>query len=122
TGQPVTWGSGALRLLRESVEEKNFQPFVEGVVIRDKQEVKTCYFDSLNPLPNSEESLTLIHKVVETKWVLGHGEMNVKMLHQFYSEIHGLNKSGRLSKCMNKYGLQFKGRKHNAVDDALNTA
>lgn len=57
------------------------------------------------------------------EWQFGRSGFNVKHLYQIYAEKHGMNRSGGLSKCMNRCGLKWEGRgKHNAEIDALNTA
>ena len=59
----------------------------------------------------------------EAEWQFGRSGCNIKHLYQIYAEKHAMNRSGGLSKCMNRCGLQWEGRgKHNAGTDALNTA
>jgi len=55
-------------------------------------------------------------------WPYGRRICDVKAIHQFIGPELGLNGSGGLSKTMNKYGLSFCGRKHNATADAVNTS
>lgn len=56
------------------------------------------------------------------KWGFGRSAFNVKHLFQLHQELKGENPSGGLKKAMNKLGLKFDGRAHNALADAENTA
>jgi inhibitor of KinA sporulation pathway (predicted exonuclease) len=55
-------------------------------------------------------------------WAFGRRWIDVKTLYVTHRISNNKPVSGGLSKAMTKYGLQFKGRKHNAKDDAVNTA
>lgn len=55
-------------------------------------------------------------------WQFGRTEMNVKNIHQAFQESHGKSLQGGLAGSIKKYGVPFKGQKHNSGDDALNTA
>jgi inhibitor of KinA sporulation pathway (predicted exonuclease) len=46
---------------------------------------------------------------------------DVKKVYQFVRQAKGLGTQSGLAKSMVKLGLQFKGKKHRAMDDALNT-
>jgi len=59
---------------------------------------------------------------IEELWKLGYTEMNVKNIHQYLREKEGKSTQGGLARSMLKYGLQFEGTKHNALDDSINTA
>jgi inhibitor of KinA sporulation pathway (predicted exonuclease) len=59
---------------------------------------------------------------VDYPWKLGRSAFNVKHLYQLFREVNGLNHSGGLAKSMTKLGLRFQGTKHDALDDAINTA
>jgi inhibitor of KinA sporulation pathway (predicted exonuclease) len=48
--------------------------------------------------------------------------VNVKALYQTYGLYTGTNVVAGLAKSMKYLGLEFKGRTHNAMDDAYNTA
>jgi len=52
----------------------------------------------------------------------GRSGCNVKHLYQIYAEANGLNRSGGLKKCLRRCGLEWEGKAHNAMYDALNTA
>lgn len=56
-------------------------------------------------------------------WPFGRSACNVKHLYQIYAEANGMNTSGGLSKCLNRVRLGWSGgAKHNAENDAFNTA
>lgn len=56
-------------------------------------------------------------------WKFGRSGLNIKHLYQVYAEANEMGASGGLSKSMGKCGLIWKrGRKHNALNDAYNTA
>jgi len=76
-----------------------------------------------NPRPitwGSGDLLALQTEVKQSK--LGKAESNVKVMWQDYMEVKGFNGRGGLAKCMRRAGLEFKGRPHCAVRDALATA
>ena len=52
---------------------------------------------------------------------LGRGESNVKAMWQDYGAAIGANHRGGLSTCLNRAGLGFVGRAHDALVDAYNT-
>jgi len=56
------------------------------------------------------------------KWFFGRTHFDVKKLHQSIQISRGEKTRSGLSKSMTKYGLNFCGRKHDALDDAINTA
>jgi inhibitor of KinA sporulation pathway (predicted exonuclease) len=56
-----------------------------------------------------------------THWVFGRRWIDVKTIYQTQCIAGGKPLQGGLARVMTKYGLKFKGRKHNAVDDAENT-
>jgi inhibitor of KinA sporulation pathway (predicted exonuclease) len=43
-------------------------------------------------------------------------------MYQLFSISEGISSRGGLSSCLKKLKIPFKGRKHNALDDAYNTA
>lgn len=55
------------------------------------------------------------------EWAFGRTEMNVKNLIQAQLMAQGQRIQGGLAKSMTKFGLTFKGTKHVAKDDSLNT-
>jgi inhibitor of KinA sporulation pathway (predicted exonuclease) len=58
----------------------------------------------------------------ELVWPFGRGgELDAKKLFQTYQISRGASYRSGLSKSMNRLGLQFKGRKHDGLDDAINT-
>jgi inhibitor of KinA sporulation pathway (predicted exonuclease) len=52
---------------------------------------------------------------------LGRSESNVKALWQDVAPLLGINGRGGLGRSMDKMGLKFKGRAHDALNDAENT-
>lgn len=54
-------------------------------------------------------------------WPFGHRWLDVKTLFQFNQFKHDQKPQAGLAKALFKCGLNFKGRKHNALDDAINT-
>lgn len=57
----------------------------------------------------------------DLNFILGRTEMNVKNLAQACFMATGIKLQGGLSKALTRFGLQFSGIKHRAVDDAKNT-
>ncbi len=56
-----------------------------------------------------------------TEWNFGRREMDVKAVFQAYQMAKEEKIQAGLAKALTRLGLQFKGRKHRAVDDAVNT-
>lgn len=54
-------------------------------------------------------------------WNYGRRELDVKAVFQAYQMAKGEKIQAGLAKAMTKLNLQFKGTKHRAVDDAVNT-
>lgn len=54
-------------------------------------------------------------------WAFGRRELDVKAVYQAYQMAHSGKVQAGLAKALTKMGLNFKGRKHRAVDDAINT-
>jgi inhibitor of KinA sporulation pathway (predicted exonuclease) len=57
----------------------------------------------------------------EERWIFGRRWIDVKTLYVAWRMAHYQEISGGLAKAMTKVGLAFQGRKHDALDDALNT-
>jgi len=55
------------------------------------------------------------------KWSFGRRELDVKTIFQAYRMAKREKVQAGLAKAMTKMGLNFKGRKHRALDDAINT-
>lgn len=68
------------------------------------------------------ETLKKQLNIEHPEWIFGRGYWDTKKLYQSYRLANQLSIQSGLSKSMAKMGLQFKGRKHNAKDDAINTA
>jgi inhibitor of KinA sporulation pathway (predicted exonuclease) len=54
-------------------------------------------------------------------WNFGRRELDVKAVFQAYQMAKGEKIHAGLAKAMTKVGMQFSGKKHRAVDDAVNT-
>lgn len=57
----------------------------------------------------------------DQKFIFGRRWIDTKTLMQSYCAINGMKLQGGLAKSLGKMGLAFKGKKHNAMDDAKNT-
>lgn len=53
---------------------------------------------------------------------MGHRVLDVKTLYQFYRIENSLTMKGGLDTATKELGIPFKGKNHNALDDAINTA
>lgn len=58
---------------------------------------------------------------LEDPFLFGRRFEDVKVLYRAYRMANNQSLQGGLSKAMTKFGLQFKGQKHRADDDAANT-
>jgi inhibitor of KinA sporulation pathway (predicted exonuclease) len=82
--QPVEWGGGDIRTLRQQAWEKD-------------------------------------NNILVNNWSFGYTTMNIKCIVQGILGAHKKSTQGGLAKSLIKFGLKFKGTKHRAVDDSLNT-
>lgn len=57
----------------------------------------------------------------QVSWSFGRRELDVKAVFQAYQMAQGAKVQAGLAKAMTHLDLAFKGRKHRAVDDAINT-
>ncbi len=57
----------------------------------------------------------------ERNFCFGRRWIDVKSIYQMYRFANGLKMQSGLGKSMGRFGIQFRGKKHNATDDALNT-
>lgn len=57
----------------------------------------------------------------QCEWAFGRRELDVKAVFQAYQMAKQEKIQAGLAKAMTRLGLSFKGKKHRAVDDALNT-
>ena len=55
------------------------------------------------------------------RWLFGRRWIDVKTLYTCWRWANGHAGDGGLARAMTKMGLRFEGRKHNALDDAINT-
>jgi inhibitor of KinA sporulation pathway (predicted exonuclease) len=78
----------------------------------------------LNPLTWGGGDTVILREQLglsEERWMFGRRWIDVKTLYVAWRMAHDREISGGLAKAMTKLGLAFQGRKHNALDDALNT-
>lgn len=62
-------------------------------------------------------------ELVSEEWVFGQSGLNVKHLYQVYAQANHLPWRGGLKKTCNRLGLEWKkGKAHDALVDAINTA
>jgi inhibitor of KinA sporulation pathway (predicted exonuclease) len=57
----------------------------------------------------------------EVEWSFGRRELDVKAVFQTYQMAREEKIQAGLAKALTRLGLAFKGRKHRAIDDAINT-
>jgi inhibitor of KinA sporulation pathway (predicted exonuclease) len=78
----------------------------------------------LNPLTWGGGDTVILRQQLglsQERWMFGRRWIDVKTLYVAWRMAHFKEISGGLAKAMTKLGLAFQGRKHNALDDALNT-
>lgn len=79
----------------------------------------------INPLTwgggDSQEIFNQLAPEDRSEWPFGRRWVDAKTLYVSECIARGLPVQGGLSKVMNKYNMNFKGRKHDAQDDAENT-
>jgi len=78
----------------------------------------------LNPLTwggGDTETLRSQLGVESERWIFGRRWIDVKTLYVAWRMAQGKDISGGLARAMTKLGLSFRGRKHDALDDSLNT-
>jgi inhibitor of KinA sporulation pathway (predicted exonuclease) len=62
-----------------------------------------------------------LFEVDDEDFAFGRSSCNVKAIFQMFRIANNKKFNGGLSKSLGKFGYQFKGKKHNALDDAFNT-
>ena len=97
---PVVWGHGDSRLLREQLRNK--QVYIESYVSVDEAVKPDDVYNDDN-------------------WPFGRRIIDVKTLYQAYRTANFKRLSGGLAKAMTKFDMNFEGKKHDAGDDAYNT-
>jgi len=78
----------------------------------------------LNPLTWGGDDTVVLREQLglsQERWMFGRRWIDVKTLYVAWRMAQYKEISGGLAKAMTKLGLAFQGRKHNALDDALNT-
>ena len=102
---------------------------IEGVPLEDASSSMFKYlseFDDvfINPVTwGGGDSIELRNQLenFDDRWPFGRRWIDVKTLFVAWQMSRGEKPVGGLSKSMNKMGLVFDGRKHDAEDDAFNT-
>ena len=61
------------------------------------------------------------HELMPLHWQFGYTEMNIKDVVQAILKAHQAKTQGGLAKALGKFGMSFKGVKHRAIDDSVNT-
>jgi inhibitor of KinA sporulation pathway (predicted exonuclease) len=75
-----------------------------------------------NPITWGGGDSGLLHQQLgEVEWVFGRRWLDIKTLFQWRQMRKGEKPQAGLAKAMTKCGLRFQGRKHDALDDAINT-
>lgn len=59
--------------------------------------------------------------LASTNWPFGRRWLDIKTIFQFRQMANGLKPQAGLAKALTKMGLNFVGRKHNALADSINT-
>ncbi len=57
----------------------------------------------------------------DVQWSFGRRELDVKAVFQAYQMAKGENVKAGLAKALTRLNLNFQGKKHRAIDDAINT-
>lgn len=80
----------------------------------------------INPLTWGGDDMAYLRNQLSVEdnlpeWKFGRRYIDVKTLYVLHRLKNGEFPAGGLAKSMTKIGLNFKGRKHNATDDSVNT-
>lgn len=81
----------------------------------------------INPIQWGHGDTTELHAQIKAEnpefkdWCFGRRCIDAKTMYVMHRIAQGKPPVGGLAKAMTKFGLAFKGRKHNATDDSLNT-
>ena len=54
-------------------------------------------------------------------WVFGRRSLDIKQVYQIWGLANGHKMQGGLARCMTRLGMNFRGTKHDALDDSINT-
>lgn len=93
----------------------------------DLCEFKKKYDCQTNPITwGGGDSLALKQELEQysvslDEWPFGRRWIDIKTVYQFYCLSNGIKIQSGLAKSLTRLGLAFKGKKHNAKDDAMNT-
>lgn len=97
-----------------------------SIAVKELQEMCDKYQAFKQPITWGGGDLWALRKEAikdkELEYHLGTNEFNAKVLYQFLAEHQGIKRRIGLKGAMEKLGLEFEGRAHDAVVDAYNTA
>jgi inhibitor of KinA sporulation pathway (predicted exonuclease) len=86
--------------------------------LRDRH---NCYRNAIVWGGGDSEALRQQLNLNHDNFLFGRRWLDIKTIFQMYSMSQGLKLQAGLAKAMVRMGLQFKGKKHDALDDARNT-
>jgi inhibitor of KinA sporulation pathway (predicted exonuclease) len=95
-----------------------------STVYKDLIDIHNTYNCFRNPLTwggGDSQDLRLAMGIDDEKFLFGRRWIDAKTLFISYCLANDLKTQSGLAKSMVRLGLQFNGRKHNAMDDAINT-
>lgn len=114
------------RITQEQVD-KGVSLYDAYLMLKEFHEKHKCF---MNPIEWNGGDSQLIkvqlekenHKVFEfQRWCFGRRFLDAKTLYQSYRMANGRPPAGGLARAMTKFNIAFKGAKHDAKDDAVNT-
>jgi inhibitor of KinA sporulation pathway (predicted exonuclease) len=107
----MQWGSGDIETLEAQYQDRCLNP---------TEDLLSIHKDSYKLFQNYEGTTSVTILMNETPFK--GAPLNLKHMYQLFAISEGVSPRGGLALCLKKIGLEFKGRKHNALDDAYNTA
>jgi inhibitor of KinA sporulation pathway (predicted exonuclease) len=118
---PITWGGGDSQELREQLNEK----WTDARTLQHAA-VLMAHMNDIAEILELEsrqrfQFATQVTKEDLQSFCFGRRWFDVKTLYIGYCLMNDMKLQAGLAKAMTKFGLAFKGRKHNALDDAENT-
>lgn len=126
-GQLVTWGSGDLEELKTQLDSQPYPQYYGQDIPKGYEMVYT--------IPMNDNILEALPYLKPREWKFGRAELNLKAVYQMYATVNDKKRSGGLSSCLKREGLEFtpfldevapgkfrQRGKHDARADALTTA
>jgi inhibitor of KinA sporulation pathway (predicted exonuclease) len=125
-GEPITEYIEALTGVTNDIVRAEGVSLTEGyMLLRDFSLRNKC---EINPLTwGGGDSTDLREQLLEyggwepRDWPFGRRWVDVKTIFQTIRLARSEKRDGGLARCMTKFGMNFRGRKHDAQDDAENT-